>query len=264
MKTLSVIVPVYRVEEYLEECVRSILTQDFRDYELILVDDGSPDGCPAMCDRFAEEDARIRVIHKPNGGVASALNAGIGIAKGRYIQFLDSDDLLSPGTLGPNVAALDAHPEADFVQYPILERYGSDDPFERRASAPVLVEDGKEIFRSWQRMGVITGYVHNKIFRRELFRELRFPEGMIFEDRYLETDLFPRCKAVWVSVDGEYLYRERPGSLVKSKRSKYYWRSLITADVHLLKEMKRIGGLPKQVIIKSLKLLSYHIRELFA
>lgn len=92
MAEISIIVPVYRVEKYLQRCVESLLSQTFGDIEIILVDDGSPDQCPAMCDQFSEKDSRIRVIHKENGGLSSARNAGIEIAQGKYIGFVDSDD----------------------------------------------------------------------------------------------------------------------------------------------------------------------------
>lgn len=92
MAEISIVVPVYKVERYLQRCVESLLSQTFGDIEIILVDDGSPDQCPAMCDRFAEKDSRIRVIHKENGGLSSARNAGIEAAQGKYIGFVDSDD----------------------------------------------------------------------------------------------------------------------------------------------------------------------------
>jgi len=95
----SVIVPVYKVEEYLEACVESVLNQTFSDFELILVDDGSPDRCPMMCDEYAKKDNRIKVVHKPNGGLASARQAGIKAAKGDYVFNLDSDDKIENDTL---------------------------------------------------------------------------------------------------------------------------------------------------------------------
>ena len=96
MPFLSVIVPIYRVEPYLKVCVDSILSQDFADMEIILVDDGSPDGCPAICDEYAREDRRVRVIHKENGGLSDARNAGIDAAKGKFLGFVDSDDYVHP------------------------------------------------------------------------------------------------------------------------------------------------------------------------
>ena len=91
---ISVIVPVYKVEKYLNECIDSILAQTFTDFEVILVDDGSPDGCPALCDAAAEKDSRVRVIHKANGGVSTARNAGLAAARGNWVGFVDSDDVI--------------------------------------------------------------------------------------------------------------------------------------------------------------------------
>ena len=96
MPKISIIVPVYKAEEFLSRCVRSILEQKFRDFELILVDDGSPDGCPAMCDLYVTEDNRVRVIHQDNSGVSAARNAGMEVATGEYVTFVDSDDFIEP------------------------------------------------------------------------------------------------------------------------------------------------------------------------
>ena len=96
---ISVIVPVYRVEKYLNDCIDSILAQTFTDFELILVDDGSPDGCPALCDAAAAKDSRIRVIHQKNRGLSGARNAGLDAAEGEWIAFVDSDDMLLPQAL---------------------------------------------------------------------------------------------------------------------------------------------------------------------
>lgn len=93
---VSVIVPVYKVGKYLDKCVESIVEQTYKNLEIILVDDGSPDNCPAMCDKWAERDSRIKVIHKQNGGVSSARNVGIDAAQGEFIGFVDSDDWLEP------------------------------------------------------------------------------------------------------------------------------------------------------------------------
>lgn len=93
---ISIIVPVYQVEKYLNECIDSILAQTFTDFELILVDDGSPDNCPALCDAAAKRNSRVRVIHKQNGGVSTARNAGLDAAQGNWIAFVDSDDTVEP------------------------------------------------------------------------------------------------------------------------------------------------------------------------
>ena len=94
--TISVIIPVYKVEEYLEECLRSVINQTYNNLEIILVDDGSPDHCPQLCDEWSSKDSRIKVIHKENGGLSDARNAGMSIATGEYIAFVDSDDYIAP------------------------------------------------------------------------------------------------------------------------------------------------------------------------
>ena len=113
---LSVIVPVYRTERYLEEIVRSLKAQTFADFEVVLVDDGSPDGSPALCDRIAAEDKRFRVIHKLNEGLGYARNTGLEAARGEYVTFIDSDDTISPDTFADALAILD-ETGADIVRY---------------------------------------------------------------------------------------------------------------------------------------------------
>ena len=98
--TISIIVPVYKVEPYIRQCVESVLGQTYSNFELILVDDGSPDSCGAICDEYAEKDSRVRVIHQENGGVSAARNAGLDIMKGEYVAFIDSDDFVQGGVFG--------------------------------------------------------------------------------------------------------------------------------------------------------------------
>ena len=106
MPTVTVIIPIYKVERYLDACVESVVRQSYADLEILLVDDGSPDRCPALCDAWAEKDPRIKVIHRENGGLSAARNAGLTAADSEYLVFLDADDALRPGALQ---AALDAH-----------------------------------------------------------------------------------------------------------------------------------------------------------
>ena len=119
MPAISVIVPVYKVERYLGACVSSVLAQTFEDFEVILVDDGSPDGCPALCDAWAQKDPRVRVIHRENGGLSAARNTGIEAAKGRFLTFLDSDDRLEPDTLRRAYDAQRQH-DADLVIFNLV------------------------------------------------------------------------------------------------------------------------------------------------
>lgn len=204
---LSIIVPVYRVEQYLAECIESILAQTFTDWELILVDDGSPDGSGAICDLYAARDRRIRVIHKPNGGVSAARNDALDMARGRYITFVDSDDYLgSVTTYEENIKILETHPEVDIVQYP----GGS-------SAAIVNIYSGKasilEAIVRWH----ITGYLWDKIFRSEIFANIRLPQGVqLAEDTWCLIDMADCVRAVYVSGKGRYFYRQRGDSAVRT------------------------------------------------
>lgn len=149
MPKISIIVPVYNVEKYLEKCVRSILAQTFTDFELILVDDGSPDSSGAMCDQFAEQDQRVKVIHKENGGLSDARNAGIEIATGEYLGFVDSDDYIADDMyelLYTNIVKEDA----DLSICGIYDVYEGKEPVEKQQQYIVLdkVAKNENDFRS--------------------------------------------------------------------------------------------------------------------
>jgi glycosyltransferase involved in cell wall biosynthesis len=123
MAFLSIIVPIYNVEEYLPQCIESVLAQPFTDYELILVDDGSPDNCGNICDDYAKIDRRIRVIHQDNAGLSGARNSGINIARGEYILFLDGDDYMKDSTLEGVIGLLQDNHDVDILICPILHTY---------------------------------------------------------------------------------------------------------------------------------------------
>mgnify|MGYP000532574829 CR=1 FL=1 len=123
---LTIIIPVYKVEAYLDFCLKSIVRQNVEDYEVILVDDGSPDGSGALCDAWLRKDRRFRVIHcLENRGLSAARNKGLDAAQGEYVTFIDSDDYISPNTLQANMELLALHPEADVLEYPVCVYHGT-------------------------------------------------------------------------------------------------------------------------------------------
>ena len=139
---LSVIIPVYRADATLKRCVESVLSQGCESMEVILVDDGSPDDCPRQCDDWAQRDARIRTIHKANGGLSDARNAGLEIATGDYLTFVDADDYLAPNTYQQLMKQLCESPETDLLEYPAYIRYGASDQHRltfRRNIPPISV-----------------------------------------------------------------------------------------------------------------------------
>lgn len=210
---LSIIVPVYKVEVYLEDCINSILKQSFRDFELILVDDGSPDRCGEICNRYAKIDSRIRVIHKTNGGLSSARNAGINESMGKYITFVDSDDTLSEETYAPNMEIILSDPSIDLLEYPVHVFFQSSRQFILK-NKEHHVYGKEEIFNYWIRIdGYRHAYACNKIYKRNLFSHIRFPENKTFEDIYTTPLLLRQANHLYMSPHGMYIYYSRPTSI---------------------------------------------------
>ena len=168
---LSIIIPVYGVEKTLERCVQSVVSQSFTDYELILVDDGSPDRCPQLCDEWARRDSRISVIHQKNGGLSDARNTGLSVAKGEFVTFVDSDDYLAEDTYSEVMNAVE---EADIVEFPFEK-----DGHTARLKATIF----HDMSHYWLKGHAYEHcYAWNKIYRRSLFNDVRFPKGKVFED----------------------------------------------------------------------------------
>ena len=218
--TLSVIIPVYCVEATLDRCVESVLRQHVDDMEVILVDDGSPDHCPEMCDRWAAKDQRIRVIHKANGGLSDARNAGIDIACGDYITFVDSDDWIADDTYRP---LLEKMAGIDILEYAIADRLSLNDH---------IYDD---INKYWLDERVYTHtYAWNKIYRRQLFDDVRYPKGRIFEDIYTLPQLLRKAQRIATSSHGSYHYRTNPTGITATADGKALTQLL---EAHLCSQM---------------------------
>ena len=215
MPQISVIVPVYKVEQYLPACVESILAQSFSDFELILVDDGSPDNCGALCDAYAARDPRIRVIHQPNGGLSAARNAGIDAAIGAYITFIDSDDIVDERFL----AAL--YQAAEQEDAGLVSSWFA--PFPENAqptSCPellcpeLIVRSGPEAtLVLYQGNDSVTVNACGKLFRAGLIGETRFPVGKLHEDQAVIPLLCYRANRVVTFQTPLYHYRQRRQSI---------------------------------------------------
>lgn len=212
---ISVIVPVYKVEPYLPRCVDSILNQTYSNLEIILVDDGSPDGCGAICDAYAEKDSRIRVIHKENGGLSDARNVAMDIAQGAYYAFVDSDDYVTPDYIASLYAAL----LKGGAQISVV---GSRKVFENESvpvneqAAPVEHSfDTKAAIRELLTMDHISQEAWGKLYKAELFAGIRFPVGELYEDLAIIFQLFLRAERVVCSNRPLYRYFVRQGSIMQ-------------------------------------------------
>lgn len=210
--TISIIVPAYKTEPFIKKCVDSILAQTYRNLEVILVDDGSPDNCGAICDEYAALDSRVKVIHKPNGGLSDARNAGLDICTGAYIGFVDSDDWIEPNmyeTLLANLLRFDADMSFGGV---------SDDVESNNETCTVKVSDyGPEPF-SESNMAAMERYflgswsAWDKLYRAELFQNIRYPVGEINEDEAIVLHLLNQCRQVCYSNEVLYHYIHRSNS----------------------------------------------------
>jgi glycosyltransferase involved in cell wall biosynthesis len=211
---LSIIVPIYNVEEFLEECINSILIQEFKDYELILVDDGSPDGCGEICDDYAAKDSRIKVIHKTNGGLSSARNAGIDIAQGSYLSFIDSDDFISSDYYLGNMQYLLSHQEVDMLVAQVCH-YDKVNNKTGYNSAKLLSSRKGILEYMFSADYIASAWIN--IYRSEIFKELRFPEGRIYEDGFVLPRIAEKINMLYLSNMGIYYYRHRDNSITNKK-----------------------------------------------
>ena len=217
---ISVIVPVYKVEPYLDRCVKSIIKQTYRKIEIILVDDGSPDQCPQMCDEWENRDERIRVLHKKNGGLSSARNEGIAKSKGRYIAFVDSDDCIDERFIeclylqtvktGAQISCV------DMLRFEEEQQIVSD-----IAIPEIKVYTKKEAIAALFESVGFQDYACNKMYERELFNTVTFPEGRVMEDLGTTYRLFECCETISFCPQKLYFYYQRDDSIVHNSDAKY-------------------------------------------
>lgn len=221
---ISVVIPVYKVENYLRECLDSVISQTYKNLDIILVDDGSPDNCPAICDEYAEKDSRIKVIHRKNGGLSAARNSGIDIARGEYITFIDSDDYVSRA----------------YVErlYSIIEASGADmscctfTVHTHKLSAECsgsysMISPADAVIQAIS-LGTIGRAAFCKLYRTEIFTSggIHYPEGIVCEDLAVMPEVFGAAKKIAYTDSAMYFYRLREDSIMhtifSSKSMDYY------------------------------------------
>ena len=212
MNTLiSIIVPVYKVEDYINDCIKSILNQTYKQWELILVDDGSPDKCGQICDEIASHDARIKVIHKRNGGLSDARNAGLDVIKGQYVTFVDSDDVIAEEFL-EDMKRLAQEYDADIVQCDFTKNV-SDLGKINVKSETIQLNGSSEIIKEFLTFGAPKVHACGKIYKSSLFKDLRFPVGKIDEDNFTTYKALSRSSTFINENKYLYYYRVNPESI---------------------------------------------------
>lgn len=211
---ISVIVPVYNVAEYLTECINSIISQTYTNLEIILVDDGSTDDCPRICDEYASKDSRIRVIHKKNGGLSDARNAGLDICTGEWIGFVDSDDFIAPNMYQQLYKAAISQNADIAVCQSVRYENGKFVNLNKDKKKEVLYSKSEMINRMFCGSGrglIISACI--KLYRKCIFDTIRFPKGVTVEDAFIILNVIEKCSCMALIPDVLYFYRIRNGSI---------------------------------------------------
>ena len=222
---LSIIVPIYNIEEFLPQCINSILGQTLSDFELILIDDGSPDNCPTICDEYAKKDNRIKVVHKSNGGLVSARKAGLEVASGEYIGYVDGDDWVGPTMFEEMVIEAKKH-DADIVAAGFTKNIEDNFTTERNIIPSGLYDHNSiqqsiipsMIFDKKMYAPGIYTYVWNKIFKKDLLEKSQYnvPNDIFLgEDAACTYPAILSAKSIYITDSHHYHYRQRADSMLK-------------------------------------------------
>lgn len=244
---ISLIIPVYNAEEYLPRCIDSILNQSYKNLEIILVDDGSKDGSGKMCDDFALKDPRIVVVHQLNGGASSARNHGLDIASGELIAFVDSDDFIHPDMYRVLHQAL-VQDNADIAQCSFINVEDSEMILPETIQQSEIIDKLEAARRISYEYPLFYIVVWNKIYRRSIFRDIRFPLSKMYEDEFLSLKLFFETNRISVVNTPLYYYYQSPVSVMRgsfSKQKLQYIEAieerLLFLRMHNLKDFERIN-----------------------
>ena len=234
---VSIIIPVYKVEEYLDECVKSVINQTYTNLEIILVDDGSPDRCPQMCDEWANRDDRICVVHKSNGGLSDARNAGMDVAKGEYISFVDSDDFVEPTYIEKMYEAMLANPDCSIVSSR-CQRYvnGVIKPIFKKNwiySQTRYIEPEDYADRMLLTTSQHTAW--GKLYKADILKNIRFRKGYINEDILFVLDFYPyveknRIRTVEIP-DILYTYHYRRDSITYNEGGTFHFHEFRNYEI---------------------------------
>lgn len=260
---ISVIIPVYNVQKYLPKCIRSVLQQTYRNLEIILVDDGSTDQCGKICDSYARKDKRIHVIHKKNGGLASARNAGMECATGAYFLFLDSDDWIAQNTCQILYQGLKQYDAGCAVGkcITVLEKNGRLYPQKSRKQ-PVRCKTSAEAMKQ---VLLTCSSSCNRLYKRNIIEKFRFPEGRINEDEPVMLRVYAECRKILFLNDSTYFYRKRSNSITTSHFSLQnvdcYYNSAENL-AFIKKEYPKLTSCAEYKYIKTMLYCYVHLKQL--
>jgi glycosyltransferase involved in cell wall biosynthesis len=212
---ISIIVPVYNVEKYLTRCVNSLINQTYEEVEIILINDGSPDQCPKICDEFANNYENINVVHQKNAGLSAARNSGIDIAKGKYLTFVDSDDYINNELLN----ILKNHIDENSVLLSMCSYLKVNDSTD--VSEIVIPNKNLKLVNDYQAMEMLLDdqskcTAWGKLYNKDLFKNIRYPTDKIMEDMFVIPELFRKAKLIAIDSQQLYFYNQEGFSITRS------------------------------------------------
>lgn len=242
---ITVIVPIYKVEAYLRKCVDSIINQTYRNLEIILVDDGSPDQCGVICDEYVLKDDRIRVLHKENGGLSSARNAGMKVMKGKFVTFIDSDDYVSPYYVEHLFNALHKSNSDMAISRFIEVEEGEKIQLDQNSGLSGLTNLGrKETFGKLLYQDKIDISACGKLYKSELIKGLEYPVGKLYEDIPVTSAYIFKCRLISIISNADYFYLQRKASIqyqsfnIKKMDAIYHIETMVATVIEKYPDLK--------------------------
>lgn len=220
-ETISIVVPVYAAERFISRCIDSILAQTYTDWELFLIDDGSPDRCGAICDAYEKKDSRIHVVHRENEGVSVTRNVGLSLCRGTYLTFVDADDYLVPHAFETLLSLMKEH-HADIV---MGGHYRTDPGNKISMESKWKPSDNSAKIRENMLLDILPSFPCGKLYRRKLWTGISFPSGHHMEDMHVMPEIFYRAENIYLTDEPLYYYsRENPESTMIGKDLSAYTR----------------------------------------
>ncbi len=252
---ISIIVPFYNVEKYASKCIKSVINQTYKNIEIILIDDGSPDNCGKICDEYAKKDKRIKVIHKKNGGLSDARNTGLKIAKGKYIGFVDSDDYIA-NDMYEYLYKLIKDNNADISMCSVHEFFENDTIEIKESNEEEIVYSKEDAIKELLLDKKIRSHSWNKLYKKELFSNIEYPFGKKMEDIAVTYKLFLKSNKIVYGNQIKYFYLQRSNGIMLSKNTNM-WIDYYELSIERYNEINKIYPNMLENKYNILNLISY-------
>ncbi len=241
---LSIVVPLYNTADYIGRCIESVINQEYPNWELIIVDDGSTDNSLDVAKSYAQRDNRIKVLHQKNQGVSKARNTALKEIQGELITFIDSDDGIEPCTYRKAIELLLREKDCDHVQFSQKKLVGTDKAY-TVANTHQAIMGTINLLKNWVVERDISWIVCNKIFKVELIKGFEFKEGSVYEDNLYVCELLSRSRGICFSEEGAYLYYYRVGSITNTHNTKNTL-DMITIHTDIYNEINKYPELERE------------------